>query len=219
MTKKKKVLTIQEIKDLFYAGAYTSKIQIPKKLQANHVFDEEWSVRKNKEAVAEYNAKVDEAKMQKNKESAALRKQMNNDIYKALQAEYGLTEKQSHIILEHVYATNDNIFIGDALHDAAEFAQKLMKCMDKPQSFVVETEAGFLMARADSGTPRCAGVCVLFSENGKDFREENFVASVHSAEYKDDYCVSVCTYEKGCTEPVAVTTFETGTVEVKGIDY
>ena len=50
---------ISEIRQDYDNGRYRSNIVIPKRVTENYVFDEDLSVRKNREMVAEHNANID----------------------------------------------------------------------------------------------------------------------------------------------------------------
>jgi hypothetical protein len=51
-------MDISEIRAKYDAGGYTYKIDIPKKVWDDHIFDEELSVRRNRELAKEHNDNV-----------------------------------------------------------------------------------------------------------------------------------------------------------------
>lgn len=59
-------MDINDIRKKFNDGGYTVKMNIPNKVADNYVFDEELSVKKNRELIIEHNKKVDKLRKEKN---------------------------------------------------------------------------------------------------------------------------------------------------------
>ena len=71
---KMKYKDISEIRQDYDNGRYRSNIVIPKKVTENYVFDEDLSVRKNREMVAEHYANITRIKRRINKWSKPITK-------------------------------------------------------------------------------------------------------------------------------------------------
>ena len=96
-------LDIDEIKNKYNAGEYTYKVEIPKKVKPDHIFDEELSVRRNRELVIEHNDKVDQMQRDKNRKQAELSEKLTTDVVEYIKAYYDLDERQARILENFVY--------------------------------------------------------------------------------------------------------------------
>ena len=96
-------MDISEIRAKYDEGGYTCKMNIPKKVWDDHIFDEELSVRRNRELAKEHNDNVDAMQRDKNKMQAVLDKQLTDDVVEYIMAYYNLTEKQARTVQNFVY--------------------------------------------------------------------------------------------------------------------
>ena len=96
-------MNINDIRKKFNDGGYTVKMDIPNKVADNYVFDEELSVKKNRELVIEHNKKVDELRKEKNDYQAELSRQFTYDVIQHILNSYDVSETQARIIEAFVY--------------------------------------------------------------------------------------------------------------------
>lgn len=105
-------MSIDEIKDDYNKGHYTvSSAYYPefrageftKILPENYVFDEELSVKRNKELVAEHNQKVVDINNKKREKQRELDKKLTDDVVNYIIENYNLTDKQARIVEKRVY--------------------------------------------------------------------------------------------------------------------
>lgn len=94
---------INEIRAKYDAGGYTYEVDIPKKVCFDHVFDEELSVKRNRELAIEHNQRVDELRKEANEKQGELYKQLTNDVVGYIMAYYDLAEYQAKIVENFVY--------------------------------------------------------------------------------------------------------------------
>jgi hypothetical protein len=97
------VMSISEIRNKYNAGDYTYKVDIPAKVSADHVFDEDLSVKRNRELAAEHNEKIEQMWRDKNKRQRELDQQLTNDVVEYIMAYYGLTELQAKLVESFTY--------------------------------------------------------------------------------------------------------------------
>jgi hypothetical protein len=97
------MMHIDEIRNSYNRGEYTYKVDIPKKVKPDHIFDEELSVRRNRELAQEHNDNVDQMQRDKRKKQAELDEQFTNDVVECIMAYYSLTEKQARLVENFVY--------------------------------------------------------------------------------------------------------------------
>jgi hypothetical protein len=121
-------MDIGEIRKKWDNGDYTYKTDIPKKVSEDHIFDEELSVRRNRELAKEHNQKVVELRAELQKQQNLLHWQLTNDIIKYIQENYNLNEMQARKVESFVYQEYHS-YMGDyfCYIDAfAEFASDLI---------------------------------------------------------------------------------------------
>ncbi len=106
------MMHIDEIRNSYNRGEYTYKVDIPKKLKPDHVFDEELSVKRNRELAQEHNDKVDQMQRDKNRKQRELNEQFTTDVVEYIIAYYDLTEKQARILENFVYDEHHS-YMGD----------------------------------------------------------------------------------------------------------
>ena len=122
---------IDEIRVKYNKGDYTYKTatDIPKKVKPDHVFDEELSVRRNRELAQEHNDSVDQMWRDKNKKQAELDNKLTDDIVEYIMAYYDLTEKQARTVQNFVYQEH-HAFMSDYfsyIDTYADFAFMLLE--------------------------------------------------------------------------------------------
>ena len=96
-------LDINEIRVNYNNGVYTYKADIPKKVKPDHVFDEELSVKRNRELAQEHNDNVDRLCRYKIRIQSELNERLTYDVVVYMMENYGLTERQAKIIENFVY--------------------------------------------------------------------------------------------------------------------
>ena len=94
---------IDEIRNKYNVGEYTYKVEIPKKVKPDHVFDEDLSVRRNRELAMEHNDNVDQMQRDKNRKQAELSERLTTDVVEYIKAYYDLDERQARILENFVY--------------------------------------------------------------------------------------------------------------------
>ena len=96
-------LDIDEIRVNYNKGVYTYKADIPKKVKPDHVFDEELSVKRNRELAQEHNDNVDRLWRDKNRIQGELNERLTYDVVVYMMENYDLTEQQAKIVENFVY--------------------------------------------------------------------------------------------------------------------
>jgi hypothetical protein len=101
--RKAMALDIDEIRVNYNNGVYTYKTDIPKKVKPDHVFDEELSVKRNRELTQEHNDNVDRLWRNKNRIQRELDERLTYDVIVYMMENYDLTERQAKIVENFVY--------------------------------------------------------------------------------------------------------------------
>lgn len=96
-------LDIDEIRVNYNKGVYTYKVDIPKKVKPDHVFDEELSVKRNRELALEHNDNVDRLWRYRNRVQHELDERLTYDVVVYMMENYNLTEHQAKIVENFVY--------------------------------------------------------------------------------------------------------------------
>lgn len=124
---------ISAIRDLYSQGYYTDRIETEykNKVPENHAFDEELSVRRNRELAIEHNAKVEEERVAHYKRQGELNKKLTDDVVAYIAEYYDLTDYQARLVERWVY-TEKHAFMCDyfsTIDSVAELASSLVnKC-------------------------------------------------------------------------------------------
>lgn len=122
------MMDINEIRAKYNNGEYTYKADIPNKLPIDHVFDEELSVKRNRELVKEHNEKILQMRLDKNKKQRDLDKCFTYEVVTYIMENYGLTESQAKTVENFVYREYHS-FMSDYfsyIDTFAEFASDLV---------------------------------------------------------------------------------------------
>ncbi len=122
------VMHIDEIRSKYNAGDYTYKLGIPKKLPVDYIFDEELSVKRNRELVQEHNAKADLMQKDKRRIQIELDRQLRSDVAKYIMDNYGLTAKQAYQVEGFTYQEQHSCMSDyfSYIDTFAEFASNLV---------------------------------------------------------------------------------------------
>ena len=96
-------MDIADIRKKFNNGGYSFQMEIPAKVPDTHVFDEDLSVKKNREMVIEHNRKVEELRKEKNVRQGELARQLTSDVIDYISYAYDITETQARMIEAFVY--------------------------------------------------------------------------------------------------------------------
>ena len=97
------MIDISEIREKWDNGGYTYKANIPKKVCDDYIFDEDLSVRRNRELVKEHNDNVDRLQKDANRIQGELYKRLTYDVVKYIMDNYALTEAQARKVESFVY--------------------------------------------------------------------------------------------------------------------
>ena len=122
------MMDINEIRAKYNNGDYTYKVDIPKKLPADYVFDEELSVKRNRELVQEHNDNADLMRKDKNRIQREFDRRFTYDVVVYIMENYGLTESQAKTVEDFVYQEHHS-FMSDYfsyIDTFAEFASNLV---------------------------------------------------------------------------------------------
>lgn len=123
-------LHISDIREFYDKGAYRAKdIEGPdKKLPENYVFDEELSVKRNREMVVEHNQKVAEIRELKRQQQNELDKKLAEDVVKYIVEYYNLTHAQAVVVERWVYREHHSFMCDyfSYIDTFAEFADDLV---------------------------------------------------------------------------------------------
>jgi hypothetical protein len=128
----KSMMDISEIRKKWDNGGYTYKSVIPKKVSEDHVFDEDLSVKKNRELAKEHNDNVARLQEYSSRIQGELYKQLTYDIVKYIMDNYDLTEAQARKVESFVYQEHHS-YMGDYFYyidTFAEFAAGLVESED-----------------------------------------------------------------------------------------
>ena len=96
-------MDISEIRTKYNNGDYTYKAAIPKKVCDDHVFDEELSVKRNRELIKEHNENVDRLKRYARSQQEELNKRLTYDVVAYIMDYYNMTEKQAKLVESFTY--------------------------------------------------------------------------------------------------------------------
>lgn len=123
-------MDLNKIREMWDSGGYTYKVNIPKKVCDDYIFDEELSVRRNRELVKEHNDNVARLRKDANRIQGELDKRFTYDIVKYIMDNYCLNEAQARKVESFVYQEHHS-YMGDYfiyIDTFAEFAESLLNC-------------------------------------------------------------------------------------------
>ena len=113
---------ISEIRQAWDNGEYYCEIPVPNKVQENHVFDENLSVKRNREMAQEWNENVEQLKKDKMAKQADLYRQLKEDVIGYLMGTYDFTYKQAEAIESYTYIEKHS-FMCDYFSGIDSFAE------------------------------------------------------------------------------------------------
>jgi hypothetical protein len=96
-------MDLTDIYTKYQRGDYTYKLEIPKKVWDDHVFDENLSVKSNRERAKAHNEEVDRRRKYRSEMQAVLDKQLTDDVVEYITDNYDLTEAQARKVEHFVY--------------------------------------------------------------------------------------------------------------------
>ena len=123
-------IDIDEIRVNYNNGVYTYKADIPKKVKPDHIFDEELSVKRNRELVQEHNDNVDRLWRYQTRIQGELNERLTYDVVVYMMENYSLTERRAKIVENFVYQhyhSSMNDYFG-YIDTFAELAESLLNC-------------------------------------------------------------------------------------------
>ena len=116
----------------YQRGDYTYKLDIPKKVWDDHVFDENLSVKSNRERAKAHNEEVERRRKYRSEMQAVLDKQLTDDVVEYITDNYDLTEAQArkveHFVYEEYHSCMYDYFSNISTY--AEFADNLVNARD-----------------------------------------------------------------------------------------
>ena len=128
-------LHIDDIRDNYNNGKYSishysdfSELLHLNKLPSDHVFDEELSVKRNREMVEEYNKDIENKRILKREKQLELDKKLTEDVVAYIKEYYNLSDKQARVIERWTYQEK-HAFMGDyfsSIDTFADFAEMLI---------------------------------------------------------------------------------------------
>jgi hypothetical protein len=119
---------IDEIRANYNAGHYDYKIDIPKKVPDGYVFDENLSVKRNRELVVEHNKRVTKLRAEKVEKQTELFFKLREDVIDYITEEYNLTRAQAEKVEAFTY-TEKHSFMCDYfsfIDTFADFAESIL---------------------------------------------------------------------------------------------
>ena len=129
-------LHIFDIRDNYNSGKYSVGYNYPgefpeeamKKLPSDYVFDEDLSVKRNREMIVEHNDKVEQLKARKRALQMELDRKRAEDVVKYIVEYYDLTEVQARIVEMWVYGEKHSFMCDyfNSIDTFAEFADAIV---------------------------------------------------------------------------------------------
>ena len=120
-------MDIREIANKWREGYYSYNTTIPATVNKNYVFDENLSVKKNREMVEAHNEEVNKLKKEIFNKKIELLNKMREDVVEYILDCYDLNKEQAKIVESHVYADKhsymENYF--NSIDTWADFAEKI----------------------------------------------------------------------------------------------
>lgn len=126
-------MDIREIQKLYTQGCYTVKMEIPKKLPNDHIFDENLTVKRNKELIIEHNERVDKLREERRSKQTKLNQKLTNNIVEYIMQNFELTREQAKHVESFVYNHyHDSMYeYFNSIDYFAEFAETLITSTPK----------------------------------------------------------------------------------------
>ena len=134
------VLHISAIRDAYNKGEYSvyhyaNFQEMPNltKLPSDYVFDEDLSVKRNREMVEEYNQNIDRQRTAKREKQAELDRQLTEDVVNYIKEYYNLTDRQARLVESWTYQEKHACMCDyfSSIDTFAEFADDLVSIKDE----------------------------------------------------------------------------------------
>ena len=126
-------MDISEIRERYYAGRYTVDFgNIPNLVPESHIFDEDLSVKRNRELAIENNKRRAELIKERNTKQGELYQQLTNDVVDYIVDSYELNRAQASAVESFIYREKHscmNDYFG-AIDDFSEFAEYLINAKE-----------------------------------------------------------------------------------------
>lgn len=119
-------MDISEIRDNYNNGHYTCNMEILARVKENYVFDENLSVKRNREMVAEHNQIVEDMKRKKQDKQAELYRQLTDDVVAYIVDSYNISEEQARIVEGFVYTEKHH-----CMHDYFYFIDEVARMVEE----------------------------------------------------------------------------------------
>ena len=114
-------MDISEIRAAWDAGKYHVNMDIPRKVVVGHIFDENLSVKRNREMVEEHNENVNRMRNEKWRKQDELSHKLTEDVIQYLMGEYDFNRTQAERFQSYVY-TEKHSCMGDYFSAIDELA-------------------------------------------------------------------------------------------------
>lgn len=112
---------IDDIRAAWNRGEYICHMDIPQKVKENHVFNEELSVKRNREMAIEHNEMVTRLQNEKMHKNAELSKKLHDDVVTYILDSYDMNEAQARIV-ENYVSVGQHSFMCDYFEAIDEIA-------------------------------------------------------------------------------------------------
>ena len=123
-------MDIEEIKVKYRNGEYTHKMEeYPVYLNSSHIFDENLSVKRNREMIVEHNQMVDNMLREHKDKEKELGMQLRKDVATYIAHTYNMSNDQARIVESYVY-NEYHAFVSDYLNsvdDVAEMVENVLR--------------------------------------------------------------------------------------------
>ena len=122
-------MNIEDIANAYWNGDYNYKMQIPDMLNPLYIFDENLSVKRNREMVFEHNQKVEDMRKEQRIKSNELSNKLTNDVVAYIVSTYDMNEDQARIVERYVYQ-KEHDFMTDyfsTIDEVAEMVEAALK--------------------------------------------------------------------------------------------
>lgn len=96
-------MDITEIRDKYKNKGYSYEVKIPKRLAEDYIFDENLTVKRNREMVAEHNQKVNNIREEAMRKQNELYQQLTEDVVTYIYINYNLSVPQARKVESYVY--------------------------------------------------------------------------------------------------------------------
>lgn len=95
--------TIEQVKEAVFNGEFDWHVTVPRKLSANHIIDENQSVKWNREQVEAHNENVTQVQKETRQKRNELHNKMMSEIAEAVANEENMTVNQANVLLNEAW--------------------------------------------------------------------------------------------------------------------